>query len=975
MKNASIYFAFLNVLIISAISFGQTYSGPATGNVDGGAVVTTDDFLFVPIGSELPSKPKIINIEESNFGPMYYSGDMEQFDNYVYSEDKSANNNGGGEIGLNFELYSFPAMPMGNSIPPDNHMAVGPNHVITTVNSRFHIYDRESNLLKNIDADAWTTPVLPNPGAFDPQIIYDHYEGRWFMLWDSQDDGTNTAFFLICYSDDSDPLGTWYMYALDATSNGNTTTSTWGDYPQLGYDDQAIYIMSRQFGFAGGYFYNKIRILNKTELYSANAGPLSWTDIWNISDIGNSSKLDVIHPVISYDAGNNAAYFLWANRNGANYYVLYTISDPITNPVLTGVQLPVAQYFAAPTANQLGGGTPRIDSNGSHIKTQPVLRDGKIYAVHSIRNSLFAGYGSLKYFTINTSTVTIEEQVEQGAEGFFYIFPDITVDKDHNLAITYSRSADTEYIGAYYSTKLGTDPPGLSPSKVMKEGQGNYVVTFGGSRNRWGDYLSAALDPVNQYNIWLFSEYAADVNEWGTWLTEIRMQPFSGVRAHTLTPDLDFGNIEVTTTSETITAILANYGDKDLIINDIPSSLGDFSLDNAPTFPLTLSTYDSLSLDFTFSPTVAGDAEENFIVTSNDPNFEGFTLMAHGYIIYPALDKVMYASSGPQNNGEILSVNKETGEGTKIGPSSYNEILGLTISPLNNELYGVISIPSESQILRVNSLGGDSYFLYSLDMGNMVAIAFDTSGTLYGALESGDIYSIDLTNGSYEYVSTAQIELVAITFEPMTNDLWATIKGGFGVSKDQIFKIDLATGDTTLVGRTGLNNATTNALSFDENGVLYGIKGDGPQVSDLFTIDLNTGEGTIVGSVGLQALTGLAYAETGIVNDVQDDESNNTIPTDFALSQNYPNPFNPSTSIEFSVPVGANVTLTIYNLLGQIVTTLVNEEVSAGHYSTVWNGTDGNGYQVSSGIYFYEMKANGNNGTAYSQMKKMVLLK
>ena len=103
-----------------------------------------------------------------------------------------------------------------------------------------------------------------------------------------------------------------------------------------------------------------------------------------------------------------------------------------------------------------------------------------------------------------------------------------------------------------------------------------------------------------------------------------------------------------------------------------------------------------------------------------------------------------------------------------------------------------------------------------------------------------------------------------------------------GVPKDQIFKIELATGDTTLVGQTGFNNTPTNALAFDENGVLYGIKGTGPQVSDLFTIDLNTAEGTDVGSTGLQALTGLAFAETGVVNDVKDDENDNTVPTDFA---------------------------------------------------------------------------------------------
>ncbi|MCH7974588.1 MAG: T9SS type A sorting domain-containing protein, partial [Bacteroidetes bacterium] len=229
-----------------------------------------------------------------------------------------------------------------------------------------------------------------------------------------------------------------------------------------------------------------------------------------------------------------------------------------------------------------------------------------------------------------------------------------------------------------------------------------------------------------------------------------------------------------------------------------------------------------------------------------------------------------------------------------------------------------------------------------------------------------------LTNGTYDSISTAQIEITAITFEPMTNDLWTTVKAGIGAPKDKIYKIDLATGDTSFVGQTGFNKAT-NDLAFDENGVLYGIKGTGSQLSDIFTIDVNTGEGTIIGSVGLKALTGLAYAETGVTS--VEGSNDKSIPTEFILVQNYPNPFNPSTSIEFSVPVNSNVRLTIYNLLGQVITTLVNEELSAGNYSVIWNGTDTNGLQVSSGVYLYKMKASGNSGTPFSQTKKMILLK
>jgi len=953
------------IIFLSITTFGQSYDGPLTSSVNSGIVVNTDNFLSMPISKENPENQRINKVLKYNPGPIYYNGAQSVFGDYVYVEDENTNHKSGGVIGTSFELHGFPANGMTNFDPPDNTFAVGPNHVMTSVNMNFSIWDRDGNLLKTIDGVQWFSQIAPAPEVSgDPQVIYDHYEQRWFFLFMGINSEAQQASNLICYSDDENPLGTWYMYRLP--------TTTWGDYPHVGYDDQGIYITTNNFTYSGsGFLYVQLRIINKSELYSSNADSLSYSDIWNISLPGITQSVFTLQPTISYDPGNDAAYFAWNNGSTANFYALYKLTDPVTNPVLTGVQLPVSTYNPPNDATQLGGNT--LIANLSRMTSVPVLRDGKLYAAHAIRNTQFTNYGSLKYFVVDVITNRVDELVEFGGEGYFYLFPSITVDADHNIAITYSRSGDNDYVGAYYSTKLSTDPPGLSSSKVMKSGEGNYNRFGGNSVQRWGDYLAASLDPVNQYNIWLYSEYAADVNQWGTWLTEIRMKPFLSAYANTLTPNLIYGNIEVGIDS-TITAILANVGEQNLVITDIPSSVGDFYLDTTFTSSITLSTYDSLSLPFTFSPTVAGDAEESYPVTSNDPNFIGFTLTGHGYTIYPALDRVMYASSGPQNGGDILYLNKDTGEGTNIGPSTYNDLSSLTISPLNNELYGVRSLPSESQILRVNSLGGDAYLLYSLDLGNITSIAFDTSGTLYGARETGQIYSIDLTNGTYSYVSTALINITAITFEPITNNLWATIKGGFGEPKDGVYKIDLPTGDTTTVGETGFNIAT-NDLAFDENGVLYGIKGRVVDISDLFTIDMNTGEGTIIGPVGLQALTGLAYAETGIVNDVQIDENNNTVPTEFVLSQNYPNPFNPSTSIEFSIPIDSDVTLTIYNLLGQAVTELVNEEINSGNYSAVWNGEDQNGTKVSSGVYLYKMQANGANGKEFQQIRKMVLLK
>ncbi len=94
------------------------------------------------------------------------------------------------------------------------------------------------------------------------------------------------------------------------------------------------------------------------------------------------------------------------------------------------------------------------------------------------------------------------------------------------------------------------------------------------------------------------------------------------------------------------------------------------------------------------------------------------------------------------------------------------------------------------------------------------------------------------------------------------------------------------------------------------------------------------------------------------------------IPNDFVLYQNQPNPFNPSTVIPFALSSRASVTLSVYNLLGQKVVDLVDEEMPVGNYQVDWNGTDEAGKPVSSGVYFYLLKCGD-----HSLSKKMILLK
>jgi len=95
-----------------------------------------------------------------------------------------------------------------------------------------------------------------------------------------------------------------------------------------------------------------------------------------------------------------------------------------------------------------------------------------------------------------------------------------------------------------------------------------------------------------------------------------------------------------------------------------------------------------------------------------------------------------------------------------------------------------------------------------------------------------------------------------------------------------------------------------------------------------------------------------------------------SLPKEYSLRGNYPNPFNAKTIISFALPVDSRVTLDIYNILGQKVSTLVDEKMAAGYKNVEWDGTDRNGLGVSSGVYLYKLKADN-----FSRVNRMTLVK
>ena len=106
------------------------------------------------------------------------------------------------------------------------------------------------------------------------------------------------------------------------------------------------------------------------------------------------------------------------------------------------------------------------------------------------------------------------------------------------------------------------------------------------------------------------------------------------------------------------------------------------------------------------------------------------------------------------------------------------------------------------------------------------------------------------------------------------------------------------------------------------------------------------------------------------LNQIVKIENLTLVPLSTLNLRNYPNPFNPETTISFEISKPGDVILDVFNLKGQLIKRLINNQMTAGKHNVIWDGKDNNGKICSSGVYYYRIESNG-----ITETKKMVLMK
>ena len=164
-------------------------------------------------------------------------------------------------------------------------------------------------------------------------------------------------------------------------------------------------------------------------------------------------------------------------------------------------------------------------------------------------------------------------------------------------------------------------------------------------------------------------------------------------------------------------------------------------------------------------------------------------------------------------------------------------------------------------------------------------------------------------------------------------------------------------GDASRILQSGAYNdaSGSNTGSFIQQEITF-ESGENTEVVLFISNDWENGSSSV-------NLDDFAIEETSIINSIEDEVT--MTPAGFTLLQNYPNPFNPSTNIVYSLETTGNVSLTVYNMVGQQVATLVNAKQATGSYTVRFDAAN-----LSSGVYLYKLDVDGQ-----SQLKKMLLIK
>ncbi len=426
-------------------------------------------------------------------------------------------------LGANFEGFDGAIV----SAVPDTQIAVGPNHVVETVNWTMRIFTRTGTTIQ--------TPALHNffgiPNSFglpvgnfegDPRVIYDAISGRWLASYMTSN--SSEARVYLAVSGSSDPTGVWCTSYL-----ARQAMTPLDDHPDIGVTNDKFSVSFNEFdNFASRLTFSHLGeqtvVMQKSDWLACS------------SSIGTSYL--ALRPSLSTEAQpvqslSSVSDQLVAHFNSwpTNQLCIDRITGtpnagPVsrqTSCVTVALQASAISSANVYTATQAGGSV--LINAGDFRVLQAVWQNGELWiAADDLCNWGTKTDPCLHLVAVDTTRMAVDQDILWGSQGYGYYYPALGLDASGDLYVVFSYSSPSVYVSTAYTGRLTTDPPNtLRNPTILRAGEVYYSSTdpdIPGTA-RWGDYLGAGADPANASCVWVIGQYAKNIvggYDWGTYI-------------------------------------------------------------------------------------------------------------------------------------------------------------------------------------------------------------------------------------------------------------------------------------------------------------------------------------------------------------------------------------------------------------------------------------------------------------------------
>jgi autotransporter-associated beta strand protein/parallel beta-helix repeat protein len=722
-----------------------------------------------------------------------------------------------------FPLQTFAGPGDTGLYPADPSAAAGAVNVLAAVNSSVALYGKSGSLIGNapLDTSGGNNGFLRSVdhagyGSFDPVVTYDTYSGRYVVVADEVQAGTDgqghplrggigasNSYIMVAVSTTSSPgaldvtAGTsnWYFYSFQTNRSFNGSNS-WLDYPQVAEDANSIYITGNYytFGATPTFAGTDIIKLDKSPLLGGSYGgrsdilpPSSVFSLQPVRSVGRAASL----PQLFVDTQSTSGVRIWELNS----------SNQLSNPAKIGAAYTV---FPSSTITNSGGvpqpGTSDTLSAVSDRMTTAVWQNNSLWTAHTVADTYLLNGNSVtvaavRWYQVNTTggtyTLTQWGDINPG-QGLSAFMPALAVDAAGNLGITYTQSGPgaNQFPAMMIATRTAADPAGyVSPGSVVEQGATNYdrVTSANGIVVQpWGLYAGISADGWDDSSFWAFGEYPASQT---TWQTE--WSNFTVISPDRFEPDNTL-------------ATAANVGVAPGV------HLNNLSIDSATDddwYRFQMVRPDSVDLALGFQP---GVGQLQFTVTDSLGNPLGsstatgtgakasLTLAAGTYYVH-------VSGVGGAVNRYSLAIDPTPGVSTTRvlyvnDGSSANDVY--TMAPGNDANDGLTpSTPKATVQALLASYSLGPHDLVVIDTGtyggNTVTIDKNHAGAAFAGSPYGSTFSSMYI--AWELVNASNTLLYDLTFSNDSNGIYATPDNSNNPSTSNTFQSNVFTNVTTAI--------------------------------------------------------------------------------------------------------------------------------------------------------------------------------